>query len=137
MLTIIYKIVGWKISLSTIEAAVIVNGKTFILLNSIIMKNMLFYIFFVLLVSSCNNEQNTSGTRNMRMSIDQIPQPKPLSKEFATQKTALVFVCKSDSATRYHYNGNCKGLTRCKSGIESATIIDAEAQGLTLCKYEY
>ena len=49
---------------------------------------------------------------------------------------AKVYICKSTSAQRYHFNNNCRGLKQCKHTIEETTAKKAEAIGLTICKYE-
>jgi hypothetical protein len=48
-----------------------------------------------------------------------------------------VYICKSAGASRYHFKEDCSGLKRCKHTIEKTTVKQAEASGLTLCKYEY
>lgn len=49
---------------------------------------------------------------------------------------AKVFVCKSAGAKKYHLNGNCHGLKRCKHEIVEMSIKDAENRGLGVCGYE-
>jgi hypothetical protein len=56
-------------------------------------------------------------------------QPLPSGSE-------MVWICKSGGAKRYHINRNCPGLKRCSHTIEKMTVKEAEAVGLTLCKYE-
>ena len=51
-------------------------------------------------------------------------------------ETALVFVCKSAGAKKYHSDGNCHGLKRCKHEIVEMSVKDAENRGLALCGYE-
>lgn len=47
-----------------------------------------------------------------------------------------VYVCNGNYATKYHYNPNCKGLSKCKGGITKMTKAQAESMGRTLCGYE-
>jgi len=49
---------------------------------------------------------------------------------------AVVYVCKSAGAKRYHFNSNCRGLKRCKHKVEQSSVSDAENIGLTMCGYE-
>ena len=49
---------------------------------------------------------------------------------------AVVYICKSSGAKRYHLNSDCSGLKRCTHKIEESNVTQAENIGLTLCKYE-
>jgi len=65
----------------------------------------------------------------------------PVRNSNATENTvaddAVVYVCKSSGAKRYHFNSNCRGLKRCKHAVEEMQKQVAENVGLTICGYEY
>ena len=47
-----------------------------------------------------------------------------------------VYICDSDSATKYHYSPSCRGLNACKHEIIKVSKNKAEASGRTLCGWE-
>ena len=64
----------------------------------------------------------------------------PVRNGNATENTvaddAVVYVCRSAGAKRYHFKRDCRGLKRCTHKIEESGITDAENLGLTICGYE-
>ncbi|SDJ97179.1 hypothetical protein [Flavobacterium noncentrifugens] len=64
----------------------------------------------------------------------------PVMNSHAAENTAaddaVIYVCKSAGAKRYHFNSNCQALKRCKHKIEQSSVGDAENIGLTMCGYE-
>lgn len=38
----------------------------------------------------------------------------------------LVYICMGGHSTKYHTTKNCKGLQKCKGGVKSITINEAE-----------
>lgn len=53
-----------------------------------------------------------------------------------SSKQPDVYVCKSDTGSRYHLNKDCHGLKRCKHQIEKMSINKAKKIGRTICGYE-
>ena len=71
------------------------------------------------------------STSNMMM-----PLHSDSTTEVSGGDTAVVFVCKSAGAKRYHFKSNCRGLKSCIYEIEQSSLTEAENVGLTICKYE-
>ncbi|WP_300603888.1 hypothetical protein [Niabella sp.] len=49
---------------------------------------------------------------------------------------ATVYICDSKTASRYHYNKDCRGLKNCNYRIIKTTIDSAEKRNRTLCRWE-
>lgn len=47
-----------------------------------------------------------------------------------------VYICDSKTATKYHYNDKCRGLSNCKHDIVKIKLTVAEKDGRTLCGWE-
>ncbi|MCF3110249.1 hypothetical protein LL912_15805 [Niabella sp. CC-SYL272] len=47
-----------------------------------------------------------------------------------------VYICDSNTATRYHYNAHCRGLKNCNYRIIETTLDSAEQNNRTLCRWE-
>jgi hypothetical protein len=84
---------------------------------------------------SCKGDADSTAVAPLAFSSENA---SPTSKS-ATQIDVAepVYICKSAGASRYHFKEDCSGLKRCKHTIEKTTVKQAEASGLTLCKYEY
>ncbi|MBB6499096.1 5-bromo-4-chloroindolyl phosphate hydrolysis protein [Pedobacter cryoconitis] len=48
----------------------------------------------------------------------------------------MVYVCNSDTAKKYHYKSNCRGLGNCQYKIIQVSLDKAEKDGKTLCGWE-
>ena len=47
-----------------------------------------------------------------------------------------VYVCNSDTAKKYHYKPNCRGLGNCQYKIVRVSLDKAEKDGKSLCGWE-
>ena len=56
--------------------------------------------------------------------------------ESATLSDKTVFICDSQTAKKYHFSKNCRGLSNCKHKIVEVTITKAKSGGRTLCGWE-
>ena len=52
------------------------------------------------------------------------------------QGESTVFVCNSETATKYHLKKDCRGLNACKHTVVEVTLSDAKSRKLTLCGWE-
>ncbi|RZJ68338.1 MAG: hypothetical protein EOO50_02650 [Flavobacterium sp.] len=93
-------------------------------------------LLILLLLSGCKEDiaslEITSGNHVNKFSEAGIL-PGPNQKLDDEPGDELVWVCKSDGATKYHRNRECGGLGRCTHKIEKQSKKDAEAVGLTSC----
>lgn len=58
------------------------------------------------------------------------------SNETNSRKIVYVLICNSSSSYAYH-SYECRGLSRCRSGISKITISEAESMGRVPCKNCY
>ena len=72
-------------------------------------------IAMVILLASCGGKKSESGQTDLRY--------------------ASVYVCMSPHAKAYHIFRNCKGLSRCRHGVEEMQEADAIDMGRHLCGY--
>lgn len=54
---------------------------------------------------------------------------------FAPQESK-VWICDSQTATKYHFDKDCNGLQKCTHVIKEVTLDAAKERGLTPCKLE-
>jgi len=47
-----------------------------------------------------------------------------------------VYLCDSETAHKYHYQDNCRGLNACKHTIIKVPLHEAIEEGRTLCGWE-
>lgn len=89
-------------------------------------------------MAGCQEKTENASVPNPVLSTSNMMMP--LHSDTATAvseaEDAVVFVCKSAGAKRYHFKNNCRGLKRCKYQIEQSSLANAENIGLTLCGYE-
>ena len=84
------------------------------------MKTVFTLLSFVLILSSSSLEANSN-----RESV----YDKPLE--------TLVYICKSETAHKYHYSKNCRGLSACTHDIIPVTLQEARQKyKRTLCGWE-
>lgn len=50
--------------------------------------------------------------------------------------SSSVYICVSRSATKYHYDKDCRGLKNCKHEVKKTTLSEAKKAGYTLCGWE-
>lgn len=58
---------------------------------------------------------------------------------FTTTNTigdGMVYICNSNTATKYHLNKTCRGLNKCKSSVVKISLGDAKKEGKKLCGWE-
>lgn len=53
-----------------------------------------------------------------------------------TTPPAIVYLCDSPSAKKYHLDAKCRGLNNCSYKIIKTTLDQAKKQGKTKCKWE-
>lgn len=53
-----------------------------------------------------------------------------------TMSAGNVYICVSKTASKYHYNRNCRGLQKCTHKIEAVSKEAAVKRGYSLCGYE-
>jgi len=52
-------------------------------------------------------------------------------------QTTYVYVCVSETAKKYHYSKNCRGLNACTHEVRKVSITDAKKKySRTLCGWE-
>ncbi|MDC7997032.1 hypothetical protein [Gilvibacter sediminis] len=47
-----------------------------------------------------------------------------------------VYVCKGPKSKRYHYDKDCRGLSRCSTKVYKVSLEEARNMGRTLCGWE-
>ena len=52
------------------------------------------------------------------------------------KKKQKVYICNSVRSTRYHYDKDCRGLSKCKSNIKITTRVKAKKYGRISCEIE-
>ncbi len=52
------------------------------------------------------------------------------------QGNSTVYICVSGTATKYHYNKDCRGLSACTHDIKAIKLSEAKTVGRTLCGWE-
>ncbi|NAS31990.1 hypothetical protein GTQ40_13475 [Flavobacteriaceae bacterium R38] len=55
---------------------------------------------------------------------------------FTLKPTTEVYICKGKGSKRYHFNKNCRGLSRCSTKIHKTSLKHAKELGRTLCGWE-
>ena len=55
---------------------------------------------------------------------------------FTTSIETTVYICKGPQSKKYHYNKDCRGLSRCSTKIYSVTLGEAKNLGRGLCGWE-
>jgi hypothetical protein len=59
-----------------------------------------------------------------------------LSVGMSVKSTGSVYICDSETATKFHLKKDCRGLNACTHEIKSVTEETAKSRGLTLCGWE-
>jgi hypothetical protein len=97
-------------------------------------------LLYVAIATCCkSNTDHVPQTTQTFISPETSLSQNEVPKQTTTAKIVAgseVYVCKSSGAKRYHLSKACKGLGRCSHTIEKTTKKEAEAMGLTLCKWE-
>lgn len=57
-----------------------------------------------------------------------------LSASFSTETS--VFLCDSQTAHKYHFYSDCRGLNACTHTIIKVPLSEAKKQGRTICGWE-
>ncbi|MEW7279041.1 hypothetical protein ABW636_10645 [Aquimarina sp. 2201CG1-2-11] len=47
-----------------------------------------------------------------------------------------VYICKGPKSKKYHYDENCRGLSKCSTDISEVSLKDAKKEERTLCGWE-
>jgi len=55
---------------------------------------------------------------------------------FSSTNATSVYICKSDTAEKYHFAENCRGLRACKHEIIKMSLAEAKTLDRTLCGWE-
>lgn len=50
---------------------------------------------------------------------------------------AMVYVCDSRNALRYHLKEHCRGLNNCTYRVIKVSLAEAKKEGKTLCHWEH
>jgi hypothetical protein len=91
----------------------------------------LFFISILISFVGC-----TSSPSSEILPVSAAPIKTEPSSVTKTETPALVFICDSKSAARYHLKENCRGLQKCNYRIIQVTLNDAQQKNRTMCRME-
>ncbi|PKH69146.1 hypothetical protein CXF59_01130 [Flavobacterium sp. ALD4] len=60
----------------------------------------------------------------------------PTLHGFKTLTASDIYICVSNTASKYHYSQNCRGLIRCTHTISKVSLTNAKSRGYSLCGWE-
>lgn len=85
--------------------------------------------------------QTVFGVKHDTIYIDKVKAVTPLMSNVASVREVNysadddeVYICTGGSSKRYHYDPDCRGLSRCTGDIEAISISEAEDIGRTPCR---
>lgn len=102
------------------------------------MKKALFLFGLAIILTACNDSQDTSHIDNHGVSqvyAATIPQNYTYIQVEVSNET--VYICTGPQSKRFHKTSSCRGLNSCSKEIKAMSIEQAKKIGRTPCSWCY